>query len=48
MGSFNGEDMLISFGGYNGHYNNEVETVLASLRLGSFCFYLIFYVLLPG
>ncbi|KAG8472780.1 hypothetical protein CXB51_034659 [Gossypium anomalum] len=30
VGSFNGEDMLISFGGYNGHYNNEVNVLKPS------------------
>lgn len=30
VGSLNGEDILISFGGYNGRYNSEVETILAS------------------
>lgn len=25
LSSYNGEDILISFGGYNGRYNNEVN-----------------------
>ncbi|XP_022719412.1 acyl-CoA-binding domain-containing protein 4-like isoform X2 [Durio zibethinus] len=30
VGSFNGEDILVSFGGYNGHYNNEVNVLKPS------------------
>ncbi|XVF41893.1 hypothetical protein PTKIN_Ptkin01aG0316900 [Pterospermum kingtungense] len=30
VGSFNGEDMLISFGGYNGRYNSEVNVLKPS------------------
>ena len=26
VGSDNGEDILVSFGGYNGRYSNEVRT----------------------
>lgn len=25
VGSYNGEDILVSFGGYNGRYSNEVR-----------------------
>ncbi|KAK4768371.1 hypothetical protein SAY87_003512 [Trapa incisa] len=32
VGSNNGEDILISFGGYNGHYNNEVNVLKPSQR----------------
>ena len=28
VGSHNGEDVLISFGGYNGRYSNEVKTYI--------------------
>ncbi|MBA0603255.1 hypothetical protein Gorai_003407 [Gossypium raimondii] len=30
VGSLNGEDILISFGGYNGHYNSEVNVLKPS------------------
>ncbi|XP_039021792.1 acyl-CoA-binding domain-containing protein 4-like isoform X1 [Hibiscus syriacus] len=30
VGSFNGEDILVSFGGYNGYYNNEVNVLKPS------------------
>ena len=40
VGSYNGEDVLLSFGGYNGRYNNEVwsnfKIVFASSALVSF------------
>lgn len=26
VGSYNGEDIIVSFGGYNGRYSNEVRT----------------------
>lgn len=35
MGSYNGEDVIIAFGGYNGHYNNEVP-------INTFCPDLVF------
>ncbi|KAM1038746.1 hypothetical protein ACFX13_034114 [Malus domestica] len=30
VGSYNGEDVLVSFGGYNGRYNNEVNVLKPS------------------
>lgn len=30
VGSYNGEDILVAFGGYNGRYNNEVVMFPAS------------------
>ncbi|MED6120144.1 acyl-CoA-binding domain-containing protein 4 [Stylosanthes scabra] len=30
VSSYNGEDVLVSFGGYNGHYNNEVYVLKPS------------------
>nr|ASZ85169.1 acyl-CoA-binding domain-containing protein 5 [Selenicereus monacanthus] len=30
VGSYNGEDVLVSFGGYNGHYNNEIHILKPS------------------
>ncbi|KAL2491939.1 Acyl-CoA-binding domain-containing protein 4 [Abeliophyllum distichum] len=32
LSSFNGEDILVSFGGYNGRYNNEVNVLKPSLK----------------
>jgi hypothetical protein len=31
LSSYNGEDILVSFGGYNGHYSNEVSSNLPFL-----------------
>ncbi|KAJ8443548.1 hypothetical protein Cgig2_017031 [Carnegiea gigantea] len=30
VGSYNGEDVLVSFGGYNGHYNNQIHILKPS------------------
>ncbi|CAK9183589.1 unnamed protein product [Ilex paraguariensis] len=30
LSSYNGEDILVSFGGYNGRYNNEVNVLKPS------------------
>ncbi|CAL0300097.1 unnamed protein product [Lupinus luteus] len=32
VSSYNGEDVLVSFGGYNGHYNNEVYVLKPSYK----------------
>ncbi|KAK4751131.1 hypothetical protein SAY87_004613 [Trapa incisa] len=32
VSSYNGEDVLVSFGGYNGHYNSEVNVLKPSQR----------------
>lgn len=41
LSSCDGEDILVSFGGYNGRYNNEVQNILAS----TFSFFVALFVL---
>lgn len=41
VGSYNGEDVLVSFGGYNGRYNNEVRIRL-QYTCGLLCSYSMF------
>lgn len=49
VSSFNGEDILVSFGGYNGRYNSEVKANLvvavASSGLAQFAFLILLFLL---
>lgn len=44
VSSYDGEDVLVSFGGYNGRYNNEVN-ILSALFPFLLCFSLCFIIL---
>jgi len=47
VSSYDGEDVLVSFGGYNGRYNNEVKIIFA-LFLLLFAFVLSFFLICFG